>query len=435
MVSRWPSVRATIVPSAIGAQDLRPVRRETRHDRRRRQVIRVARARPTRAPAADAPRRGSASLLLVLLPWWPTLRMSACSSLALVREQPLLLRSLGVAHEEHAHVAVRERARRRSRDSDRRATPSTPSRARESSSETPSIVELSPGCARTHRTWSSRRRVERLRDTPRPHPGKPASTYIGGCSASKHGRRAADVIGVRMRQHEQVERPAATADVRHDGRRARVAAAPRTAGVEQNPMAVRRAQRDRVALPDVDHVQLDLAVRRDARRAAARRAARRRRRAMVAGRSPLARRAGDDHRERHHAGDRGAAGASARRRSTRPESRRATVATPIETAEQRMRGVGDEVRERLDRREQHADEHHRLRERDERRRREIASAARRGSRVRTPTRRSAPTPIVAIVVPSERQRERSSRERRQAVHADSLARARRRRSSTRRRRR
>ena len=107
-----------------------------------------------------------------------------------------------------------------------------------------------------------------------------------------------------MRQHEQIERTAAAADVRHHGRSSRVAAAPRASRVDENPVAVRRAQRDRVALPDVDHVQLELAVR-------ARGDARRRDRQPDEHhggdgrdgrrRAPVARRAGDDERRRQHA--------------------------------------------------------------------------------------------------------------------------------------
>ena len=123
---------------------------------------------------------------------------------------------------------------------------------------TPSITRLSRGCARTQRTCCRARRIER-RAIRVGAAGKPGVDEESRMQRAQHRRRAADVIGVRMRQHEHVERTAAPPDVRNDGRSSRVAAAPRTAGVEQNPVRVRRAQRDRVALPHVDHVQLDVA--------------------------------------------------------------------------------------------------------------------------------------------------------------------------------
>ena len=54
---------------------------------------------------------------------------------------------------------------------------------------------------------------------------------------------------------------AAMAEVRYHSRATGVPAPPRAAGVEQNPMTIRGAQRDRVALTDVDHVQLHVAAR------------------------------------------------------------------------------------------------------------------------------------------------------------------------------
>ena len=86
-----------------------------------------------------------------------------------------------------------------------------------------------------------------------------------------------------------------------------VAAAPRAAGVEEDPASVRRPQRDRVALSDVDHVQApyDVLVRDGAigsqTRINARRPPRRSRAA-----SSLRDAHGDDHRRGHHTGhDRG----------------------------------------------------------------------------------------------------------------------------------
>jgi hypothetical protein len=58
-----------------------------------------------------------------------------------------------------------------------------------------------------------------------------------------------------MRQHERLERSAAASEVRDHRGAARVSPFPRSTGVDEEPAAARGAERDRVTLPDVDHVQ------------------------------------------------------------------------------------------------------------------------------------------------------------------------------------
>ena len=151
--------------------------------------------------------------------------MSACSSLASMREQPLFLRTLGVAHQAASEHRRSGRARSRSRGSDRRARPSTPSRARETRATTPS-TSCGRRDARAPNARASPAPRRATRDRRRPA-GKSGVDVRRRMQRAQHARRAADVIGVRMRQHEHVERAAAPADVRHDRRPTRVAAAPR----------------------------------------------------------------------------------------------------------------------------------------------------------------------------------------------------------------
>ena len=184
--------------------------------------------------------------------------------------------------------------------------------------------------------------------------------------------------------------PPRRADVRNHRRPAGVSAAPRAARVEQNPMPVRRAQRDRVALPDVDHVELDIA--RATAPAASTRAPRPTTSAPSAGRMPFARRARDDHRtptsrtrrrsRRTRRRDRRWRRAESPRPSTRRvrdrpaadaprrRTRRATGPIGASTSPQKIIGCASSM---------------------QRIRREIRQRSRRRSRGRRPTRRSAPT--------------------------------------------
>ena len=75
-----------------------------------------------------------------------------------------------------------------------------------------------------------------------------------GMQCSEHRRGTADVICVRMRQHEQRERAAPVREVRHDGRTARIAAEPAPARVDEYPVIAARPESDGVSLPDVEHV-------------------------------------------------------------------------------------------------------------------------------------------------------------------------------------
>jgi hypothetical protein len=68
------------------------------------------------------------------------------------------------------------------------------------------------------------------------------------------GRRATGVIRVRVREHERGHGSAVTSDVRNHGCSPGVAASPRTSGVHENPPAPRRAKRDRIALAHVDQM-------------------------------------------------------------------------------------------------------------------------------------------------------------------------------------
>src|SRR4029077_20935362 len=63
----------------------------------------------------------------------------------------------------------------------------------------------------------------------------------------KNARGATDVIGMRMRKHERVERAAAPQKVRKPRRATRIAAAPCGTRIEQNPVSAIRSKEDRVA--------------------------------------------------------------------------------------------------------------------------------------------------------------------------------------------
>ena len=62
--------------------------------------------------------------------------------------------------------------------------------------------------------------------------GKPSVDEQPRTQGAEHGCRAADVIGVRMRQHEDVELTAASPNVWQHCGLTRVAAAPGASGVE-----------------------------------------------------------------------------------------------------------------------------------------------------------------------------------------------------------
>ena len=78
-----------------------------------------------------------------------------------------------------------------------------------------------------------------------------------GMHRREHAGRSAHVVGVGVGQDEGVERATTPEDVREDGRATRIAAAPRRTRVEQYPVAAVRSNQDCVALPYVEHVQLD----------------------------------------------------------------------------------------------------------------------------------------------------------------------------------
>ena len=228
--------------------------------------------------------------------------------------------------------------------------------------------DVSPGCARTQRTRSRARRVERLAIRCR-GAGKARVDVGARMKRAKHVRRAADVIGVRMRQHEHVEAPPRRPMYGMTVDRPGVAAAPRAAGVEENPVSVRRPQRDRVALSDVDHVQLascpDTAARSAARRESARTPPRRSPAA-----SSLATRTATITARGHHAGD--DRGEHRRRHGIEPPGIAApTAATRSSPTSSGCAASAKSVASGRNRREHHSAEHHRLRERDERTRGEV----------------------------------------------------------------
>jgi hypothetical protein len=64
------------------------------------------------------------------------------------------------------------------------------------------------------------------------------------------------MIGMWMRKHERIERAAAPEEVRKHGRATCIAAAPCGTSVEQNPVAAICSKEDRVALADVENVEL-----------------------------------------------------------------------------------------------------------------------------------------------------------------------------------
>src|SRR5690606_36056894 len=80
-----------------------------------------------------------------------------------------------------------------------------------------------------------------------------------GLQCFDDARRSANMVVVRMRQNECRDFATASTKVRHHHASPGISAAPRTACVHDDPPATRRTQCNGIALPDVDHVQFDLA--------------------------------------------------------------------------------------------------------------------------------------------------------------------------------
>src|SRR4051812_10580227 len=76
----------------------------------------------------------------------------------------------------------------------------------------------------------------------------------------EHACRSADVIGVRMREHERRKRSAATPYVRENHAASRVAPVPGWTRIEENPVIARSSEKYCVALADIQHVQLHAVV-------------------------------------------------------------------------------------------------------------------------------------------------------------------------------
>ena len=73
----------------------------------------------------------------------------------------------------------------------------------------------------------------------------------------ENARGATDMIGMWMRKHERIERAAAPEEIRKHRRATRIAAAPRGTRIEQKPVSGIRSKEDRVALSDVENMELD----------------------------------------------------------------------------------------------------------------------------------------------------------------------------------
>ena len=313
--------------------------------------------------------------MLVALPWCPTLSTSArsardraraatsspasASPVSRKRTRPYrtsttVLASFGSASDAvHAESGARNRTR------------------------TPSTTSESPGCTRRHATPAARP-LERRADTIVAAGDEAGSQYSRGSSAAHRRTR-------RRRRGRACGCESTNAATRPPRRRrygmtagAGVAAAPAAARVEQHPAPARRPQRERVALPDVDHVQLDDAAtaRHVGDRATSDGRARRRRRAPPTRCRPRLLHSDDErrrdtpskHRRRQRGRDRrprryGTRVADAARRCRRAEQRRAprrrrTRATRRSGASTSARnsvgcstakiGAGGEIRERRD---------------------------------------------------------------------------------------
>ena len=121
---------------------------------------------------------------------------------ALVREEPLLLRLLGVAHEQHANLTVANEQdhAREVGIHERRGHAESGAR---NSSATPSTAIVT-GVCRTA-AWS---RFAASSDAHTTRPPREAGVDVGGgVKRVEDGRRTADVIRVRVRQHEQSSGP------------------------------------------------------------------------------------------------------------------------------------------------------------------------------------------------------------------------------------
>lgn len=172
-----------------------------------------------------------------------------------VREEPVLLRFFRVADEKEPHRSIADEGDRArqirivKRDSPRRiggeelnthsvnaeigsrmnAVPGDPLRFR--------AFKRGDVCQRSARERSIPiiRRMERMEDA----------------------RRAANVIGVRVRKDERLELAPAVLDVWSDDIPPRIARTPRGSRVKENPASPIASKQNRVALPNVEHVQLD----------------------------------------------------------------------------------------------------------------------------------------------------------------------------------
>ena len=189
-------------------------------------------------------------------------------------------------------------------------------------------VARAPRRARCDMRWPDR---ESPRPCTRPDAGRETHSW------RRRRGRCADARGRRRRANHRAAR--CTGDRGATG----ISSSPRAAGVEQDPVAVRRMERNGVALADVDHVELDVSGhRRRERSPGDQRRARNgnQRRAM-----PLRGRAGDDHGQGEHRAqhDDGVRRRDGGRRAghCRREGRQT-----IQRREQRVHRVGDEMRDR-----------------------------------------------------------------------------------------
>jgi len=79
-----------------------------------------------------------------------------------------------------------------------------------------------------------------------------------GTHCSENACRSTNVIRVRMRKDERVERAPAVKDVRQHSRATGVTTLPGRTRIEENPVTSVCSKQDRVALTDVEHMKLDL---------------------------------------------------------------------------------------------------------------------------------------------------------------------------------
>src|SRR5712671_3150273 len=170
---------------------------------------------------------------------------------------------------------------------------------------------------------------------------------------------------MRVRQHESVERAAAPQEVRKHRRATRIAAAPCGTRIEQHPVPAIRSKEDRVALSNVENMELHAIAARH----------RERRKHSHAGQSSQPRHSrtswkatatGDDEcnscKRPEDGCDQGGRDGyrGARQRSRRP-------GYPIKREEERVRRLGYESCERSERRHEHRQKQDWLSKRDDRR--------------------------------------------------------------------